>query len=90
MDISLQEMDIQGIAGLPGFDFITLVFGASVRGVSQAVPGCHKMIQRGGKERGPQFFSTDIVCVFGVARLQLGLDHGWTFLVRRSWQRNFE
>ena len=23
MDISLQEMDIQGIAGLPGFDFIT-------------------------------------------------------------------
>ena len=24
MDISLQEMDIQGIAGLPGFDFIKL------------------------------------------------------------------
>ena len=50
-----------------------LVFRASVRGVSRC-PGVHKMIQQGGKERGPQFFSTDIVCVFGVACLQLGLD----------------
>ena len=32
------------------------------------------MIQRGGKERGPQFFSTDILCIFSVACLQLGLD----------------
>ena len=38
------------------------------------------MIQRGGKERGPQFFSTDIVCVFGAACLQLGLD-----MVGRFW-----
>ena len=36
------------------------------------------MIQRGGKERGPQFFSTDILCIFSVACLQLGLD--WTWL----------
>lgn len=42
MDISLQEMDIQGIAGLPGFDFIMLVswrvdFGLSPLPVSSSV-----------------------------------------------------
>ena len=67
-----------------------LVFGGVYEEFPKRCPGISpnpQLFQRGGKERGPKIFSTDIVCVFGVARLQFGLD---VFGEVVALERNFE